>query len=303
MIKKLIIIILLALSVMSSALTQQSNTTTTTLTFVWDSNTETDLAGYGFYVDLNGNGTYEKFEDQIPVSNTDSVTFEAVNVVVNINEPTYFSVDAFDTAGNRSDFAEPCEYIHCVPLPAETRTLSCPDGYTGTGIVQTRSSSCSFDSYPVWSSWVETSRNCSVVTPPPSCTTSTETRTRSCDIGYTGQISESRTSTCPDPNGAPVWPDVWTETSNTCKLSETNECQVSTETKTETCGYGYNGVKYYERSSTCPDPYGNPVWGEWVETDNTCTDVTTGEPKDPPTSETDGHSKRDGWKCFIDSIN
>ena len=52
-------------------------------------------------------------------------------------------------------------YTPCKPLAAETQTLSCDPGYSGS-ITQTRTSSCSGDDSkpPTWSSWNTVSSNC-----------------------------------------------------------------------------------------------------------------------------------------------
>lgn len=64
-------------------------------------------------------------------------------------------------------------YTPCSPLPAETRTQACPSGYTGSGRIQTRTSTCQSDDKlaPVWSAWTTTQDNCTYVPPPPpACT-------------------------------------------------------------------------------------------------------------------------------------
>jgi hypothetical protein len=37
------------------------------------------------------------------------------------------------------------------------------------------------------------------------------------------------------------------------------------------CPSGYDGQITETRISSCPDPYGDPVWQEWLEESNTCT--------------------------------
>jgi hypothetical protein len=189
-----------------------ADTTVTTLTFLWDSNIEDDLAGYGFYVSLLPGPPYDLYEDGIPPSETETVSLTIENVVVNINTPTYFSVDAYDESGNRSGFSIPVEYVHCVPLANETQTLSCPTGQTGS-IIQTRTSSCSFNSMPIWTAWVQTSNTCKVIS---NCTPTTQTRTIKCDKWYyKGSTTQKRTSIC-NADGTITW-GAWTTVSSTCR--------------------------------------------------------------------------------------
>lgn len=190
----------------------QTTTTTTNLKFQWDSNTEEDLAGYGFYFSLKPGPPYDLYSDEIPPSETDTVNFTAEGIVVNINAPTYFVVDAYNENGDRSDFSNVVEYTHCVPLPEETQTLSCPAGQTGS-IVQTRTSSCNFNSLPVWGAWVQTSNTCKIVS---TCVSKTETRTIKCTKWYyKGNTVQTRTLVC-NPDGTSYW-TAWTTVSSTCR--------------------------------------------------------------------------------------
>ena len=102
----------------------------------------------------------------------------------------------------------------------EVRSLSCPVHQSGA-INQTRFYVCSTGA---WSSWTTTSNNCTQ--DPPTCTTTTELRSTSCVSGYEGLITESRSSICSDPYGTPTWTS-WSEISNTCKMSMTNQANVS----------------------------------------------------------------------------
>ena len=102
----------------------------------------------------------------------------------------------------------------------EVRSLSCPVHQSGA-INQTRFYVCSTGA---WSSWTTTSNNCTQ--DPPTCTTTTELRSTSCVSGYEGLITESKSSVCSDPYGTPTWTS-WSEISNTCKMSMTNQANVS----------------------------------------------------------------------------
>ena len=103
----------------------------------------------------------------------------------------------------------------------ETQSLACPLPHYSGVTNQARTYSCTSNS---WSPWYETSNNCTQ--DPPTCQTSTETRQVACQADYVGSITETRTSSCPDPYGSPVWSG-WVETSNTCVKSATNVTNVS----------------------------------------------------------------------------
>jgi len=77
-----------------------------------------------------------------------------------------------------------------------------------------------------------------------------------------GRICNDRS--CP----SETWSD-WQVSSSTCTQNPPT-CQVTTETQTLSCPSGYTGSNVQTRSSTCPDPYGSPVWQPWVTTSDTC---------------------------------
>ena len=103
----------------------------------------------------------------------------------------------------------------------ETQSSACPLPHYSGVVNQARTYSCTSSS---WSPWYETSNNCTQ--DPPTCQTSTETRTLACQTDYVGSITETRISSCPDPYGSPVW-GAWVETTNTCVKSATNVTNVS----------------------------------------------------------------------------
>lgn len=103
----------------------------------------------------------------------------------------------------------------------ESQSLACPLPHYSGVVNQSRTYACSSNS---WSPWYETSNNCTQ--DPPTCQTSTETRQVACQADYVGSITETRTSSCPDPYGSPVWSG-WVETTNTCVKSATNVTNVS----------------------------------------------------------------------------
>lgn len=103
----------------------------------------------------------------------------------------------------------------------ETQSSACPLPHYSGVVNQARTYSCTSSS---WSPWYETSNNCTQ--DPPTCQTTTETRTLACQPDYVGSITETRISSCPDPYGSPVW-GAWVETTNTCVKSATNPTNVS----------------------------------------------------------------------------
>ena len=90
-----------------------------------------------------------------------------------------------------------------------------------------------------------------------------ETQFLSCPANHSGSITQTRTIT----NGTA---GPWTTTSNTC-VRNPPTCQTSTQTQTLSCQTGYTGSITQSQTSTCPDPYGSPMWsGAWTTTSNTC---------------------------------
>jgi len=241
-----------------------ADTTTTKLTFQWDSNSEIDLAGYGFYRSDNSGPAYDLMDDGILPSETNTVTHVAEGILVNINAPTYFVVDAYNEAGNRSGFSNPCEYIHCVPYPEETQSVSCGAGYTGEK-TQKRTSNCSFNSMPVWGQWQDVSNACQAI---PICTPlPDETRTLSCPADQTGNITESRSSNCPDQYGTPVWGE-WIQTNNTCTVVST--CVSKTETRTVKCTKWYEKGSILQSHTLVCNSDGTSYWTPWTTLSSTC---------------------------------
>lgn len=56
-----------------------------------------------------------------------------------------------------------------------------------------------------------------------------------------------------------------------CPGYQAPTCQISQETRQESCPQNQTGSKTYTRQSSCPDPYGTPIWGPWQITKDTCT--------------------------------
>ena len=95
-----------------------------------------------------------------------------------------------------------------------------------------------------------------------------ETQFLSCPPNHSGSITQTRTIT----NGTA---GPWTTTSNTC-VRNPPTCQTSTQTQTLSCPTGYTGSITQSQTSTCPDPYGSPIWpGAWTTNSNTCVKSVT----------------------------
>ena len=104
----------------------------------------------------------------------------------------------------------------------------------------------------------------------PACSDLVENQTTACTLPhYSGAINQSRNFSC----STQSW-SAWTETSNNC-TPDPPTCQTSVETRQLTCQADYVGSITETRYSSCPDPYGNPVFGAWVETTNTCVKSAT----------------------------
>ena len=105
----------------------------------------------------------------------------------------------------------------CSP-ETQTQTLSCPVNQSGS-ITQTKTKTCTTSGQGIWGEWQTTSNTC--VQNPPTCQVTSQTQTQACPTGYTGSITQTRSSMCPDPYGSPVW-QPWATTSNSCKKSIDN---------------------------------------------------------------------------------
>jgi hypothetical protein len=243
----------------------QNVTTSADITFAWDSNTETDLAGYRLYQsDTGEDGTFDQCLDHyIPPSDTPEVIYPTV-VTIGVGQTLCFAVTAFNTTGVESDLSDVVCHTDntCIPLPAENQTLLCPSGQTGS-ITQTRISTCPG---PVWGLWTTTNNSCKSA----ACVADAETRNSPCPAGQVGYIIEYRASTCPDSLGPPMW-GPWTPASSACHAVQ--PCLASTENRTLQCPTDFTGRITESRSSSCPDQNGSPVWGEWVQTFNTCSPI------------------------------
>ena len=105
--------------------------------------------------------------------------------------------------------------------------------------------------------------------PPITCTYSAQTETRSCPINFSGSQTWKKETNCPSGSyGQPVQTD-WFKIQDAC-VQNPPTCQVSSQQQTLSCQTGYTGSITQTRSSTCPNPYGSPVWQPWVTTLDNC---------------------------------
>ncbi len=105
--------------------------------------------------------------------------------------------------------------------------------------------------------------------PEPPCQDIVEFQSLACEPNYSGAINQTRTKTCSNNQ----WTD-WTTTSNNCTPNPPS-CQTSIEERQVACSEGYTGSITEQRQSQCPDPYGQPIFGAWVETQRSCQMTTT----------------------------
>jgi len=104
----------------------------------------------------------------------------------------------------------------------------------------------------------------------PICSPLVESQTTACTLPhYSGAINQSRTYSC----STNSW-SAWTETSNNC-TQDPPTCQTSTQTQNLACQQDYVGSITQVKTSSCPDPYGTPIYGEWVTTSDTCVKSAT----------------------------
>ena len=106
---------------------------------------------------------------------------------------------------------------------------------------------------------------------PRTCQVENQTQVKSCPANHTGQITESRTKTCPDN----VW-QPWTVIQNTCTPNPVT-CTYQAQVETRSCPVNYSGSQTWKKETNCPSgSYGQPVQTDWFKIQDTCV-------KNPPT--------------------
>jgi hypothetical protein len=114
--------------------------------------------------------------------------------------------------------------------------------------------------------WYLVTNSCSPA--PATCNESTSTRQGSCGENQLGSITYTETLTCPNPYANAV-SSGWIATSNTCTPAPAT-CSTSTIQRELSCQDGYTGLITQSSTSSCPNQYGQPIFGAWVETQNSC---------------------------------
>jgi len=146
---------------------------------------------------------------------------------------------------------------------SQTQTKSCPTNFTGQ-FTESRTKTCPDNT---WQPWTVIQDTC---TPNPvTCIYQAQVETRICPVNHSGSQTWKKETNCPSGSyGQPVQTD-WFKIQDTC-VKNPPTCQVSSEQQTLSCQTGFTGSIIQTRSSTCPDPYAQPVIGQWTTTTNTC---------------------------------
>ena len=167
-------------------------------------------------------------------------------------------------------YTAPAPVVTCTSTFAE-RTESCPVNYTGVKKYKQETKTCS-DGQVTSYGWELYADTC---TPNPiTCTYSAQLDTRACPANFSGSQTWKKETNCPSGSyGQPVYTD-WFKIQDTCTPNPPT-CQVTTESQSLACPTGYTGAIMQMRTSTCPNPYGQPVMGPWTTTTNTCVKSVT----------------------------
>jgi hypothetical protein len=167
-------------------------------------------------------------------------------------------------------YTAPAPVVTCTSTFAE-RTESCPVNYTGVKKYKQETKTCS-DGQVTSYGWELYADTC---TPNPvTCTYSAQLDTRACPANFSGSQTWKKETNCPSGSyGQPVYTD-WFKIQDTCTPNPPT-CQVTTESQSLACPTGYTGAIMQMRTSTCPNPYGQPVMGPWTTTTNTCAKSVT----------------------------
>ena len=116
------------------------------------------------------------------------------------------------------NYQAPTPVVTCTTSFTE-KTESCQVNYSGIKRFKQETKTCT-DGTVTNYGWQLYSENC---TPnPPSCFTSTQTQSLTCQTGYVGSITQVQSSVCSNPYAQPVWSGTWITTANTCVKSLTN---------------------------------------------------------------------------------
>src|SRR3989344_1158615 len=178
----------------------------------------------------------------------------------------------------------------CTPLAAQSQTLSCPSGQTGS-ITQTRTSSCAAGATsPSWSAWTNSASSCT--TPAASCPTPwgttvthggyvTAYQTSSVAAG-SSCVSQTRTCTNGQLSGSYTYASCTPAASLTCT-------PLTAETRTAVCPAGQTGSITQTRTSSCAVGATAPTWSGWTNSASSCITPTASCPTPWGTTVTHGN--------------
>ena len=152
------------------------------------------------------------------------------------------------------------------------KTESCQPNFSGQRRSKQETQTCNNGQTTVYP-WQVYSDTC---TPNPiTCVYSAQTENRSCPVNFSGTQMWKRETNCPSGSYGQPSPTDWFKIQDSC-TPNTPSCQVSTQTQSLSCQTGYVGTIIQIQTSTCPNPYGQPIWsGSWITTQNTCTKSVT----------------------------
>src|SRR3990167_673350 len=163
----------------------------------------------------------------------------------------------------------------CTPLAAQTQTLLCPSGNTGS-ITQTRTSSCAAGATtPSWSGWTNSASSC--ITPTASCPTPWGTT-----VTHGGYVIAYQTASAASQSACNAASQTRTCTNGqlsgsytfaTCTPATATCTALSPQTQTLTCPAGQTGTWTQGRTSSCATGATSPTWSVWTDTVKTCTQI------------------------------
>ncbi len=173
----------------------------------------------------------------------------------------------------------PPQVVTCT-YSAQTETRSCSVNYSGTQTWK-KETNCPSGSYgqPVQSDWFKIQDSC--VQNPPTCQVSSQQQTLQCQTGYTGSITQTRSSTCPNPYGSPTW-QPWVTTSDTCKKSINNPTNPASPVSPLSPASNTSAPTIQSSPVTAPTPNSVPN-SETTPTANTETQQTQTKTDSPTT--------------------
>src|SRR3989338_9115805 len=177
----------------------------------------------------------------------------------------------------------------CTPLAAQTQTLSCPSGQTGS-ITHTRTSSCAAGATsPSWSAWTNSASSCT--TPAASCPTPWGTT-----VTHGGYVTAYQTSSVAAGSACVLQMRICTNGQlsgsyiySSCTPAASLTCTpLTAETRTAVCPAGQTGSITQTRTSSCAAGATAPTWSGWTNSASSCVTPTMSCPTPWGTTVTHG---------------